>query len=419
MSLALGTPGIYIKELPSQKTIQAVGTSVAAFLGQAPNAGAHLNEAVPIDSWAKFRREFASGDNVRSTWLSHAVYGFLQNGGSRCFIVNMPDGESIAGGVQPRSGLNLLEEIGEGEVSILAAPGKHDAQSHDALLSYCEKMGNCVAICDTPPDVQNTELLKVVETAPIPTKGKEKDKDKDKDKEKDGGTASAAKSAVGLRPRNPLGGLATLYFPWIYVADALNPKGEIVKVPPSGHMAGVWARTDSTIGVHKAPANTPILGALNLAYRVTSAEQATLNSMGINCIRYFPTEGILVWGARTLAEESSEWRYLNVRRLIIMIEESIKRATRWVVFESNDRTLWKTIRSEINGFLMNVHRDGALMGATPEEAFFVKCDEEINTPESIAMGQVITLVGLAPVKPAEFVVFQIGQYEGGSEIKTL
>jgi phage tail sheath protein FI len=280
-------------------------------------------------------------------------------------------------------------------------------------------MGNCVAICDPPMDVPNTELLKIVETAAVPTKGKDKDKDKDKDKEKDAGTATAAKSSGGLRPPNPLGGLATLYFPWIYVSDALNPKGDLVAVPPSGHMAGVWARTDATKGVHKAPANVPVLGALNLTYRVTSAEQATLNSMGINCIRYFPAEGILVWGARTLAEESSEWRYLNVRRLIIMIEESIKRATRWVVFESNDRTLWKTIRSEINGFLLNVYRDGALMGATAEEAFFIKCDEEINTPESIAMGQVTTLIGLAPVKPAEFVVFQIGQYEGGSVVKTL
>ena len=409
------TPGVYIKEVSGPKTIQAVGTSVAAFLGQAPDAGAHLNEAVAIDSWAKFRREFAAADNLRSTWLSHAVYGFLQNGGSRCFIVNMPDNEAIAGGVQPRSGLNLLEEIGEGEVSILAAPGRSDPLSHEALLSYCERMGNCVAICDPPLDVRNTELLKVVETAAVPTKGKDKDKDKDKD----AGGATAPKSAGGLRPRNPLGGLATLYFPWIYVADALNPKGELVAVPPSGHMAGVWARTDSTIGVHKAPANMPIAGALNLTYRVTSAEQATLNSMGINCIRYFPTEGMLVWGARTLAEESSEWRYLNVRRLIIMIEESIKRATRWVVFESNDRTLWKTIRSEINGFLMNVYRDGALMGATAEEAFFIKCDEEINTPESIAMGQVVTLIGLAPVKPAEFIIFQIGQYEGGTELKTL
>jgi len=333
------TPGVYIKELEGPKTIQPVGTSVAAFLGQPPDAGAHLNEAVAIDSWAKFRREFAAADNVRSTNLSHAVYGFLQNGGSRCFIVNVPDGESLAGGVRPRSGLNLLEELGDGDISILAAPGRYDPIAHQDLLSYCGRMGNCVAICDPPMDVPNTELLKIVETAAVPTKGKDKDKDKDKDKEKDAGTATAAKSSGGLRPPNPLGGLATLYFPWIYVSDALNPKGDLVAVPPSGHMAGVWARTDATKGVHKAPANVPVLGALNLTYRVTSAEQATLNSMGINCIRYFPAEGILVWGARTLAEESSEWRYLNVRRLIIMIEESIKRATRWVVFESNDRTL--------------------------------------------------------------------------------
>jgi phage tail sheath protein FI len=171
--------------------------------------------------------------------------------------------------------------------------------------------------------------------------------------------------------------------------------------------------------VHKAPANETVAGALNLAYRVTSPEQAQLNSLGVNCIRFFSTEGMLVWGARTLAEESSEWRYLNVRRLVIMIEESIKRATRWVVFEPNDPTLWKTIRSEISGFLMNIYRDGALMGATADEAFFVKCDSETNPQESIDMGQVITVIGIAPVKPAEFIIFKIGQYAGGTEVKSL
>jgi len=184
-------------------------------------------------------------------------------------------------------------------------------------------------------------------------------------------------------------------------------------------MAGIWARTDGKRGVHKAPANEPVAGALNLAYRVTSSEQAQLNSMGVNCLRYFSAGGINVWGARTLAEESSEWRYINVRRLTIMIEESIKRACNWVVFEPNDRTLWNTIKSEITGFLMNVYRDGALMGATPEEAFFVKCDAETNPQSSIDMGQVNTMIGLAPVKPAEFVVFQISLFAGGTEVKSL
>jgi uncharacterized protein len=405
------TPGVYIVEEPGPKTVQAVGTSVAAFLGQAPDAGAHLNETIFVNSWSQFRAEFAAADNLRSTWLSHAVYGFFANGGARCGIVNIADGDAIAGGDRPRTGLKLLEETDE--VSMVAAPGRTDAVSHEALLSYCEKAGNCVAICDPPPDVKNTELLKTVETAAAPVKGKD-------GKDKDAAAPDAApKPAGGLRPRVSLGGFGTFYFPWLYVADALNPKGDLVLVPPSGHMAGVWARTDAKRGVHKAPANETVAGALNLAYRVTSPEQAQLNSLGVNCIRFFSTEGILVWGAHTLAEESSEWRHLNVRRLVIMIEESIKRATRWVVFEPNDQTLWKTIISEITGFLMNVYRDGALMGATAEEAFFVKCDAETNPQESIDMGQVITVIGIAPVKPAEFVIFKIGQFAGGTEVKTL
>jgi phage tail sheath protein FI len=410
---AYQTPGVFVEEVPGQHTITAAGTSTAAFVGHAPDARAHLNEAVAIDSWTKFRREFAAADNLQSTWLSHAVYGFFENGGGRCFVVNMPDGDAVAGGVQPRSGLNLLEEIDE--VSIVAAPGLSDPLSHAALMAHCKKMGNRVAICDPPLDVPNTELLKIVETAAIPAKGKDKDKG--------AGSASASdvspKPGGGLRPPTEASGLATLYFPWLYVADALNPKGDLVAVPPSGIVAGMWAKSDGTRGVQKACANMIPIGALNLTYRVTGAEQAGLNSMGINCFRWFPTEGIVLWGARTLADQDSQWRYLNVRRLIIMIEESIKRATGWVVFEPNDRTLWKNIRSEITGFLTPVWRDGALFGATAEEAFFVKCDDETNSEETINMGQVVTIVGLRPVKPAEFIIFRITQFEGGSEVKTL
>src|SRR5262249_5155858 len=153
-------------------------------------------------------------------------------------------------------------------------------------------------------------------------------------------------------------------------------------------------------GVHKAPANELVRGALNVTYNVTREEQAELNALGINCIRLFAREGIRVWGARTLADAASEWRYLNVRRLFNMIEESIAESTNWTVFEPNDRTLWKNIRRDIGAFLTRLWRDGALMGRRPEEAFFVKCDEETNPPEVIDAGQVQTLIGIAPVKPA-------------------
>jgi uncharacterized protein len=407
-------PDVYVIEQPGPKTITPVGTSVAAFVGQAPSAGAHLGEAIAINNWSQFRTEFAPNDDARSTWLSHAVNGFFQNGGSRCFIVNLPDTDAIAGNDRPRSGLKLLEEIDE--IAIVVAPGRTDPGSYEALLAHCELNGDRVCICD-PPNVTNAELLKTVGTVPIPAKGKPSDKTPDTSSTSPDASANATD---GVRPRSSLGGYGAFYFPWIYVNDALNTRGnqQPVAVPPSGHMAGIWARTDGTRGVHKAPANASVAGAVNLTYRVTSAEQGDLNSHGINCIRFFSNEGILVWGARTLAEESSEWRYLNVRRLTIMIKESIKRSNRWAVFEPNDRTLWKTLRSEVTGFLRNVHADGALMGARAEDAFFVKCDEETNPPESIDLGQVVTVIGIAPVKPAEFIIFKIGQ-NAGPEDKAL
>jgi len=400
------TPGVYILEQAGPKTIQPVGTSVAAFVGQTPDASAHLGEAMAINNWSQFRTQFAAADNLNSTALSHAVNGFFVNGGSRLFIVNVADTDAIAGNDRPRTGLKLLEEIDE--VSIVAAPGRTDAASHEALASHCEALADRVCILDLP-DVKNTELLKTVESVAAP-----------KGKDKDAGPADAnAKSAGAARPRLSPSGFSTAYFPNIVVADALRPNLPPVAVSPSGHMAGIWARTDGKRGVHKAPANEPVAGALNLTYRVTAAEQGDLNSKGINCIRFFSTEGVMVWGARTLAEESSEWRYVNVRRLLIMIEQSIKRNTRWVVFEPNDRTLWKSVKSEVSRFLSNVYRDGALMGATPEEAFFVKCDEETNPPESVDLGQLVTVIGVAPVKPAEFIIFKIGQNAGGAQIEAL
>lgn len=391
-------PGVYVLEVPGPKTIQPVPTSVAAFVGQAPDPKAHLGEAYPVNNWSQFLAEFVPDETPTSkpasTILSHAVYGFFQNQGSRCFIVNMPDTDAIAGTDRPRTGLKLLEETDE--ISIVAAPGRTDVQSHNALTDHCEAMKDRVCILDTP-NLQNTELLKIAETA-----GGDDDKNK----------------KPGALPRTS--SYSATYFPWFYVADALNPKADKpVAVPPSGHMAGVWARTDAERGVHKAPANTPIAGVLNLTYRVTGAEQGDLNSKGVNCIRYFSTEGIRVWGARTRAGEESEWRYINVRRLCIMIEESIKRNTSWVVFEPNDLTLWKSVRNEISGFLSNVYRDGALVGATPEEAFFVKCDAETNPPESVDMGQLITVVGISPVKPAEFIIFKIAQNAGGAQTEAL
>jgi phage tail sheath protein FI len=217
---------------------------------------------------------------------------------------------------------------------------------------------------------------------------------------------------LALTARPPSSSFATFYYPWLEVRDPLS--GETTYVPPSGHVAGVWARTDAERGVHKAPANTRVRGAIGLKALVSDDEQGMLNQAGVNCIRSFTGDGILVWGARTLASDP-EWRYLNVRRLLNMIEESIADSTRWIVFEPNDAPLWSAIRRDVSAFLTRIWRTGALQGATPEQAFFVKCDQETNPPENIDAGVVTTVVGVAPVKPAEFVVFQIRQYRAGAD----
>ena len=380
-------PGIYVEEVATgPRPIGQVGTSTAAFIGKAPNPRAFVNEPRALNNWSEFLREFG-GESPKSTDLSHAVFGFFQNGGTRCFVVNVGEAKTLG------AGLATLEALDE--IAIVAAPGYSDAVSYQDVLTHCEKMNDRVAIFDPPETVAKIDQL--IEQA-VP--GKE-----------------GGKPTGGLRPPFSDKGLGAFYYPRIMVRDPLSDSTDPVPVPPSGHLAGIWARTDASRGVHKAPANETIRGALNVTRRVTPGEQEVLNPAGVNVIRFFPTEGIRVWGARTIAAEASEWRYLNVRRLFNMIKESVQQGTSWVVFEPNDRPLWRDIKRDVSAFLRTLWRDGALMGRTAEEAFFVQCDEETNPPESIDQGRVIIQIGIAPVKPAEFIVFRIGQHSGGVEIE--
>lgn len=408
-------PGVYIEEISGgARPIQAVGTSTAGFVGRVLNLNAPTGQAIAVNNWLEFVRRFridpaaelqaaenaqAQGEDgaeeavqaaqayqaaVRqaggpSTPLVHAVYGFFLNGGTRCYVSNLGPETDGADGDQPtlQDGLDWLAL--RDDVAIVAAPGVK-GDDYEALLSHCEGQGDRVAILDPEKEVPDT---------------------------------SALADAASKRPRSSAYG--SFYYPWILVRDPFT--GDRVAVPPSGHLAGVWARTDAERGVHKAPANTPIRGALALADLVADDEQGLLNQAGVNCIRFFSSEGILVWGARTLSSDP-EWRYLNVRRLLNMIEESIEQSTRWAVFEPNDAPLWSALRRDVRAFLTRIWRTGALQGSTPEQAFFVKCDEETNPPENIDAGVVTTVVGVAPVKPAEFVVFQIRQYQPSSEVET-
>lgn len=206
---------------------------------------------------------------------------------------------------------------------------------------------------------------------------------------------------------------AAMYYPWIKIAD-LSGSGSTAKyVPPSGHVVGIYNREDAERGVHKAPANAVVLGAIDLELKLSKGEQDVLNPIGVNCIRSFPGRGIRVWGARTLSSNGA-WRYINVRRLFILVEASMEIGLSWVVFEPNDQTLWAKVTRDVVSFLKVVWRSGALFGTTPEAAFYVKCDEELNPTEIRDLGQLIIEVGLAPVKPAEFVIFRISQWAGAN-----
>lgn len=245
-----------------------------------------------------------------------------------------------------------------------------------AMMNHCEAMKYRVAVIDCPPDMTPQQI-----------------------------------GDWRMKEANYDSKYAALYYPWIEIDNPME-KGKTMFSPPSGHIAGVWARTDSERGVHKAPANEIIRGVVGLETQITMGEQDGLNPIGVNCIRSFPGRGIRIWGARTLSSDPS-WKYLNVRRLFNYVEASIENGTQWIVFEPNDANLWARIKRDVNSFLYLTWMSGALFGATPDQAYYVKCDDQTNPPAVIDAGQVITEIGISPVKPAEFVVFRIGQMAGG------
>ncbi|GAA1957147.1 phage tail sheath family protein [Microbacterium deminutum] len=406
------TPGVYVEELlAGTRPIEGVGTNVAAFVGALDNADAPTGVPTAVNNWTQYTNLFAS--EGPSSALTLAVHGFFLNGGQRCYVLNVGPGGSLTG-TPSKPGISALEHIDE--IAIVGAPGFTDAASYDAVLSHCELMKDRVAVLDAPAAVGDLNDLTKPATASSSSSSAAASSSGDAGEAADGGAESPPAAATprrgssggGAAPRQSEWG--AVYFPWIRVTDPLT--GKIVDAPPSGHVAGVWARTDGSRGVHKAPANETVRGALDLTYPLTPSEQGLLNTSGINAIRNI-NGSIKIWGARTLAGSASEWRYLPVRRLFAFAEESIQQGTGWVVFEPNDRTLWNAIRRDIRAFLRRLWRDGALFGATEREAFFVKCDEETNPQEDIDAGIVTALVGMAPVKPAEFIVFKVSQYAAG------
>jgi phage tail sheath protein FI len=275
-------------------------------------------------------------------------------------FVGVDRGGGQATGIE---GLTYIDEI-----SICTAPNMWAGTIRSALITHCELLKDRFAIVDVPDGLDNENLRAVRE--PIDTS------------------------------------YAALYYPWLVVRDPLARRD--VRVGPSGHMAGIYARVDQERGVHKAPANVVIRNIQRLGQDITKREQDMLNPKGINILRAFPNLGARVWGARTLSSNTT-WRYINVRRLFIFVEESIEEGTQWVVFEPNDEPLWARVRQSVTNFLTTVWRSGALEGATPDEAFFVVCDRTSMSQDDIDNGRLICLIGIAPVRPAEFVIFRIQQ----------
>ena len=295
-------------------------------------------------------------------------------------------GRAFAGSESARTGINglvIADDVTMVMVPDLVTAARQPDGTVDlnmwktvqlALINHCEGQANRMAVLDAPPNMSPQQIKEW-------------------------------RSDVAMYD-SPF---AAMYYPWIKVSNPAATNGDTeINVPPCGHMAGIWARTDDTRGVWKAPANEVVRGALDVATNITKAEQGLLNPIGINCIRPFGTRGIRVWGARTLAS-NTDWTYINVRRLFNMIETTIMEGTQFAVFEPNDQKLWEGLKRTVNAFLRGLWRDGALFGATAEQAFFVKCDAETNPPESIDQGKVVVEIGIAPVKPAEFVVFRISQ----------
>ncbi len=285
-----------------------------------------------------------------------------------------PQGAAVRGGVY------LLDRVDI--FNLLCVPGLTDGPTIQGLQQFC-KDRRAFFIVDCDPTADRGSVVGALDGM--------------------GGASSQSKNSA-------------LYFPWVKIPDPVQ-QGRPVDVPPCGFVAGIYARTDGTRGVWKAPAGTEasVIGVLGPRTVLTDDENGILNPKAVNCIRALPVYGTVIWGARTLQgndEVGSEWKYVPVRRTALFIEETLFRALKWVVFEPNDEPLWSQIRLNVGAFMHDLFRQGAFQGTTPQEAYFVKCDKETTPQNDIDRGIVNIRVGFAPLKPAEFVVIQIQQIAG-------
>jgi len=287
--------------------------------------------------------------------------------------VSAADYIGVDNGAGNRTGIQSF--VDNDIVSLMAVPGVTDPNVQLTLVAHCENLASRFAVLDIPRD---------------------------------------AKKVQDVITHRELfdSNYAALYHPWLTVFDPLDKKS--IAIPPSGSVLGIYARSDNSRGVHKAPANEVVRACTGLDVQFNKGEQDILNPKGVNLIRSFPGQGIRIWGARTASSDTS-WKYINVRRLFIYIEESIKANTNWAVFEPNDENLWDRVKQTISVFLNTMWREGALAGSSPEEAFFVNVGRDTMSQDDIDNGRLICVIGVAPVKPAEFVIFRLTQKTSDSE----
>ncbi|AOR29789.1 hypothetical protein BFF78_00595 [Streptomyces fodineus] len=355
--------------LDGTRVITPTGTSTAAFIGEFT---AGPQQPARVGSWKEFAQAYPDAVKDTTSFLPDAVQGFFTGGGTTCYVI----GVSASGGRVEgyKSALSALEDVAD--VNIVAVPDlwrdEEDAPVIGrAVAQHCAQAVNRLAILHTKQGLTPSDAAKVPRLFDI----------------------SADSDAAAF---------STIYYPW---ASVESVAGTTRLAPACGHVAGVWARTDTERGVFKAPANQSLNGVDKLELDLSDHDNGQLNDVGVNCLRSFPGRGSLVWGARTLSS-SRDWRYLNVRRLTSFLMDSIRTGTTWTVFEPNDEQLRAGLRSAVTSFLADQWRGGALQGRTPEEAFFVACDATNNTDGA---AKVVIKIGIAPVRPAEFLSFSITQ----------
>jgi uncharacterized protein len=361
------TPGVYKEEIFPKSAFE-LRTGVPAFLGLSQSH--NPNQPQPLTLWVQFEQIF--GQPLPNSYLAYAVRGFFENGGRLCYVVRLQDAtkEALLDGLAALELLDDIDLVCAPDI-MRSPPSTTDPQLVRAMqsdvLNHCTHLGDRFAILDSLPQASLEQVQQ---------------------------------QKKGLTEQS----YGALYYPWVRVANGSEESDNFV--PPCGHIAGVYVRSDERVGVHKAPANEILEGVFGLEVSLTNTQQDTLNPEGINCLRAFPGRGIRVWGARTLSRDP-DWIYINVRRLFLTVGRWIEINMADTVFEPNDPKLWANIRRDLTIYFNGLFQKGALLGNSPADAFYIKCDEYTNPPEVRDAGMVVTEIGLAPAAPGEFIIVRI------------